>query len=324
MKLIRSVVLAVFATIVLILPGRAQDWPARSVRIVVPFGAGGSTDTLTRLLSDKLQAKFHNTPFIVENRPGAGGNIAGAAVATSAPDGYTFLMASPGILSYNKALYKRMSFDPDRDFEPVALYALVPNVLVVNPAVPAKNVAELIAHAKANPNVLNYGAIGYGATSFLSAELFKSMAGVEIQHVIYNAQALSISDLISGRIQLVIDNLISFLPMIRSGQLRALGMSTKVRSPLLPELPTISESGLPGYEALSWIMLVAPTGTPQTVLSTLAAAIKDVTEVPEFRARLYELGTEPVSSTRAEARSFIKQESEKWGEVIARTGTKIE
>ena len=225
-----------------------------------PSPAGGATDVLTRLLCQRLATEF-NVPFIVENRGGAGGNVGGAAVASAPNDGYTFLMGAPGVLSYNKALYREMRFDPDRELDPVSLYARLPNVLVVNPQVPARDVGELVAYAKAHPNRLNYGAIGAGATSFLSAELFKSMAGMDIQFVSYSATTLSMTDLITGRIQLVIDNLISFLPVIRDGRVRALGISTAVRSPLLPELPTISEGGVPGYEASSWIMVAAPAGT---------------------------------------------------------------
>ena len=272
MMSIRSAVLAIVAAIAIATPGHAAEWPTRLVRFIVPFTAGGATDVLTRLLCQRLSTEL-NVPFIVENRGGAGGNVGGAAVASAPNDGYTFLMGAPGVLSYNKALYREMRFDPDRELEPVSLFARLPNVLVVNPDVPARNVAELVAYAKTNPNKLNYGAIGAGATSFLSAELFKSMAGVDIQFVSYSATTLSLTDLITGRIQLVIDNLISFLPVIRDGRVRALGMSTAVRSPLLPELPTISEGGVPGYEASSWIMVAAPAGTPQTVTQSLAAAI---------------------------------------------------
>jgi len=233
-------------------------------------------------------------------------------------------MGAPGVLSYNKALYREMRFDPDRELEPVSLYARLPNVLVVNPQVPARDVGELVAYAKANPNKLNYGAIGAGATSFLSAELFKSMAGVDIQFVSYSATTLSLTDLITGRIQLVIDNLISFLPVIRDGRVRALGMSTAVRSPLLPELPTISEGGVPGYEASSWIMVAAPAGTPQTFTQSLADAIRRITDAPEFRARIAELGAEPVAGTPTEAKAFVKEEAAKWQRVIVKTGARVE
>jgi tripartite-type tricarboxylate transporter receptor subunit TctC len=304
-------------------PACAADWPTRAVRIVVPFPAGGATDVLTRLLCQRLATEL-NAPFIVENRGGAGGNIGGAVVAGSSNDGYTFLMGAPGVLAYNKALYRDSQFDPDRTLEPVALYARIPNVLVVNASVPARDVTQLVAYAKANPNKLNYGAIGYGATSFLSAELFKSMAGVDIQFVSYSATTLSLTDLISGRIQMVIDNLISFLPIIRDGRVRALGMGTAVRSPLLPSLPTISEAGLPGYEASSWIMLAAPAGTPQSIIGSLAAATKRITDEPDFKARIAELGAEAAVGTPAEARAFIKDESAKWQGVIAKTGAKLD
>ena len=186
------------------------------------------------------------------------------------------------------------------------------------------NVAELVAYAKANPNKLNYGAIGAGATSFLSAELFKSMAGVDIQFVSYSATTLSLTDLITGRIQLVIDNLISFLPVIRDGRVRALGVSTAVRSPLLPELPTISEGGVPGYEASSWIMVAAPAGTPQNVTQSLAVAIKRIADAPDFRARIAELGAEPVAGTPAQAKAFVEEEAAKWQQVIAKTGVRVD
>ncbi len=304
-------------------PARAQEWPVRLVRFVVPFPAGGATDVLTRVLCERLAAHF-NVPFIVENRGGAGGNVGGAVVAGAPPDGYTFLMGAPGLLSYNKALYREMRFDPDQALEPVALYARLPNVLVVNQDVPARDVAGLVAYAKANPNKLNYGAIGLGATSYLSAELFKSMAGVDIQFVSYSATSLSLTDLITGRIQMVIDNLTSFLPVIRDGRVRALGISTAERSPLLPELPTISEAGVPGYEASSWIMVAAPSGTPSGITAAMAAAMKKIVEDPGFRSRIAELGAEPAVGTPPEARKFVKLEAAKWQGVIAKTGARLD
>jgi tripartite-type tricarboxylate transporter receptor subunit TctC len=233
-------------------------------------------------------------------------------------------MGAPGVLAYNKALYRDLRFDPDRELEPVALYARIPNVLIVNASVPAQNVAELIALAKADPNKLNYGAIGFGATSFLSAELFKSMAGVDIQYVSYSATTASLTDLITGRIQMVIDNLTSFLPIIRDGRVRALGISTAVRSPLLPDLPTISEAGLSGYEASSWIMLAAPAGTPQSIIATLAGRMKQITDAPDFRRRIAELGAEAAVESGEQARAFIKDEEAKWQGVIAKTGAKLD
>ncbi|HEY6254526.1 MAG TPA: tripartite tricarboxylate transporter substrate-binding protein [Xanthobacteraceae bacterium] len=315
--------MAIVLAVAMATPVGAAEWPTRAVRVVVPFAAGGATDVLTRLLCQRLAAQL-NVPFIVENRGGAGGNIGGAVVAGSPNDGYTFLMGAPGVLTYNKALYRDSQFDPDRELEPVALYARIPNVLVINASVPARDVAELVTYAKANPNKLNYGAIGVGATSFLSAELFKSMAGVDIQFVSYSATTQSLTDLITGRIQMVIDNLTSFLPIIRDGQVRALGMGTAARSPLFPSLPTIGEAGLPGYEASSWIMLAAPEGTPPGIIAALAEATKRITDDPDFSARIAELGAEAAVGTPSQARAFIKDESIKWQRVITKTGAKLD
>jgi tripartite-type tricarboxylate transporter receptor subunit TctC len=322
-RLLAPMLLAIVAALAMTAPSCSADWPARPVRIVVPFAAGGATDVLTRLLCEGLTAQL-KAPFIVENRGGAGGNMGGALVAGSSNDGYTFLMGAPGVLAYNKALYRDSRFDPDRELEPVALYARIPNVLVVNASVPAQDVAELVAYAKANPNRLNYGAIGFGATSFLSAELFKSMAGVDIQFVSYSATTQSLTDLITGRIQMVIDNLTSFLPIIRDGRVRALGMGTATRSPLFPTLPTISEAGLAGYEASSWIMLAAPVGTPKSIMTALAEATKQITDDPGFRGRIAELGAEAAAGTSTEARAFIKTEEAKWQGMITRTGAKLD
>jgi tripartite-type tricarboxylate transporter receptor subunit TctC len=315
--------LAVFLLIATASASRAAEWPTRLVRVVVPFAAGGATDVLTRVLCQRLAVDL-NVPFVVENRGGAGGNMGGAVVASAPNDGSTFLMGAPGVLAYNKALYREMRFDPDRELEPVALYARIPNVLVVSPDLPVQDVAGLVAYAKANPNKLNYGAIGLGATSYLSAELFKAMAGVDIQFVSYSATTLSLTDLITGRIQMVIDNLTSFLPVIKDGRVRALGMSTAARSPLLPELPTISEAGVPGYEASSWIMLVAPAGTPASVTSALAQAMKAIADEPDFRARIAELGAEAAVGTPEEARVFLQSEATKWQGVIKKTGAKLD
>jgi tripartite-type tricarboxylate transporter receptor subunit TctC len=317
--------LLAFATfLALALPAQAQEWPTvRPVRFIAPFGAGGATDVLTRVLAQRLTVELGN-PFIVENRGGAGGNIGAAAVAQAAPDGYTLLMGGPGAMSYNKALYEHMSFDPDKDLEPVSLYARIPNVLVINPDLPAKNVGEFVAYAKARPGQLNFGSIGVGATSFLSAELFKSMAGLDIQHVAYSSQPLSLADLMTGRIQMVIDNLPTFLPVIQEGKVRALGVSTAARSPLLLEVPSISEAGVPGYEASSWIMVAAPAGTPATIINKLVMAMKKIAAMPEFRMRVAELGAEPVAGTPDEARAFIKQETAKWGAIIVKTGARAD
>ncbi|HMJ99769.1 MAG TPA: tripartite tricarboxylate transporter substrate binding protein [Reyranella sp.] len=211
----------------------AQEWPSKPLHFIVPFAAGGSTDVLTRLLCEQLTIEL-KTPCVVENKGGAGGNLGGAAVAAAPADGYTFLVSAPGVLAYNKILYREMAFDPDKDLDPICLYAFQPNVLVVNPALPVKSVAELIAYAKAHPHQLNYASGGVGSTSHVAGELFKTMAGLEWQHVPYRGTGPSLVDLLAGQVQFTIDNLPAILPHIKSGALRALAISTDKRVPQLP------------------------------------------------------------------------------------------
>lgn len=301
----------------------AQDWPSKPVRFVVPFTAGGSTDVLTRLLCDQLAIEL-KVPCIVENKGGAGGNVGGQAVATAPPDGYTFLVSAPGVLAYNKILYREMAFDPDRDLDPICLYAFQPNVLVVHPSLPMKSVGELIAYAKANPRTLNYASGGVGSTSHVAGELFRTMAGLEWQHVPYRGTGASLVDLLAGQVQLTIDNLPAILPHIKTGALRAPAISTDKRVPQLPDLPTIAEAGLPGYAAISWQMVAAPMGTPRPILDRMATTISKLTNDPAFRARVADAGAEPAGGTVDEARAFVKQETVKWREVVLKSGAKAD
>jgi tripartite-type tricarboxylate transporter receptor subunit TctC len=320
MRLLASVI---FALVALATNAFAQEWPSRPIRFVVPFPAGGATDALTRLLCERLTAEL-KAPCIVENRGGAGGNIGGAAVAASPPDGYSWLVSAPGVLAYNKSLYGDMPFDPDKELDPICLYAFQPNVLVVHPSLPVTSVAALIAYAKANPGKLSYGSGGVGSTSHIATELFKTMAGVEMQHVPYRGTAPELVDLIAGRVQLVLDNLPAILPHIRSGALRALAISTATRSPALPDLPTLAEAGVTGYAASSWQMVAAPTGTPPAILEKMATTIDKVLTEPAFRARIAEIGAEPAGSTVAEARAFVQSEAVKWRAVVLKSGAKVE
>lgn len=320
MKHLATFLLAVMASAA---SATAQQWPSKPVHFVVPFAAGGATDVLTRMLCEELATEL-KTPCVVENKGGAGGNLGGAAVATAAPDGYTFLVSAPGVLAYNKILYREMSFDPDKDLDPICLFAFQPNVLVVNPSLPAKDVTELIAYVKANPLKLFYASAGVGSTSHVAGELFKTMAGVQWQHVPYRGTGASLVDLLSNQVQVTIDNLPAILPHIRSGGLRALAISMDTRSPQLPDLPTIAESGLPGYAAISWQMVVAPAGTPRPILDRMAAAITKVAGDPAFRAKIAGVGAEAVGSTVDEARAFVKQETVKWREVVLKSGAKAD
>ena len=320
MKLFTSLVLAV-AT--LATGAAAQDWPNKPIHFVVPFASGGATDVLTRLLCEELTVEL-KVPCVVDNKGGAGGNLGGAVVAAAAPDGYTFLVSAPGVLAYNKILYREMPFDPDKDLDPICLFAFQPNVLVVNPTLPVNSVAELIAYAKANPLKLFYASAGVGSTSHVAGELFKTMAGVQWQHVPYRGTGPSLVDLMSNQVQLTIDNLPAILPHIRSGALRGLAISMETRSPQLPDLPTIAESGLQGYAAVSWQMVAAPTGTPRPILDRMAAAITKISVEPAFRAKMAAVGAEAVGSTVDEARAFVKQETVKWREVVLRSGAKAD
>ena len=301
----------------------AQEWPSKPIRFVVPFAAGGSTDVLTRLLCEQLTVEL-KTPCVVENKGGAGGNVGGAAVAAAPADGYTFLVSAPGVLAYNKILYREMAFDPDKDLDPICLYAFQPNVLVVHPSLPVTSVAELIAYAKANPRKLNYASGGVGSTSHVAGELFKTMAGLDWQHVPYRGTGPSLVDLLAGQVQLTIDNLPAILPHIKSGALRALAISTDKRVPQLPDLPTIAEAGLPGYAAISWQMVAVPSGTPRPILDRMAATISKLTADPAFRTRVIDAGAEPAGGTVDEARAFVKQEAVKWREVVLKSGAKAD
>jgi tripartite-type tricarboxylate transporter receptor subunit TctC len=301
----------------------AQEWPSKPIKFVVPFATGGATDVLTRLLCEQLTVEL-KASCVVENKGGAGGNLGGAAVASAPPDGYTFLVSAPGVLAYNKILYRDMPFDPDKELDPFCLYAFQPNVLVVNPTLPVKSVAELIAYAKANPRKLNYASGGVGSTSHVAGELFRTMAGLEWQHVPYRGTGPSLVDLLAGQVQLTIDNLPAILPHIKTGALRALAISTATRWPALPDLPTISEAGLPGYAAISWQMVAAPTGTPRPILDRMAATITKAANDPAFKAKVAETGAATAGGTVDEARRFVKEEAVKWREVVIKSGAKAD
>src|SRR5438552_13835540 len=242
----------------------AQTYPTRPIRLVVPFPAGGTTDILAREVGQRLSMTL-GQPVVIDNRPGAAGNIGADLVAKSAPDGYTLLMGTVGTHAINASLYAKMPYDHVKDFAPIILVAGVPNVLVVNPSLPVNSVQELIAYAKANPGKLNFASSGPGTSIHLSGELFKVMAGVQMTHVPYKGSAPALQDLLGGQVQLMFDNLPPSLPHIKAGKLRALAVTSVARSPALPDVPTIAESGLPGFEASSWFGILVPAGTPSAI-----------------------------------------------------------
>ena len=304
-------------------PAQAQDYPTKPVRFVVPFAPGGTTDVLARLLGEKLSASL-GQQFVIDNQAGAGGNIGTAQVAKAEPDGYTILMGTVGTHAINQSIYPRLPFDPIKDFAPVTLVATVPNVLVVNPEVPVHSVAELIALAKEKPGELNFASSGNGSSIHLSGELFKSMTGVDMVHVPYKGSGPAVVDLLGGQVEMMFDNLPSSAPHIKAGTLRPLGVTSKERSPTLPDVPTIAEAGVPGYEALSWFGVLVPAGTPDAVVTRLQQEIAKILADPAMRERFAELGAVPVGDTPAEFAAFIGTETAKWADVVQKAGITLE
>jgi tripartite-type tricarboxylate transporter receptor subunit TctC len=305
-------------------------WPTKPVRIVVPFAAGGTTDILARALAPELQRAF-GQPFVVDNKPGAGGNSGSAEVAKAAPDGHTLLMGTVGTHAINASLYARMPYDPVRDFVPITLVAGVPNVLVVNPANAQRNgidgVPGLIRYAKANPGKLNVASSGNGTSIHLAAELFKSMTGTFMLHLPYGGSGPALIDLIAGNTDLMFDNLPSSLPHIRSGKLRALAVTSSVRSAALPDVPTVEEAGGPalkGYEATSWFGLLAPAGTPMDVVNRVQAETAKALASPAIKERLTAQGAIPGGNTSAEFARHIADETAKWARVVKASGAKVD
>ena len=302
---------------------QTADYPNRPVRIVVPFAAGGSTDVVARVLADKLAQELKQS-FVVDNRAGAGGNIGADAVAKAAPDGYTLLMATTGIMAINEYLYKNMSYRPARDLMPVSYTSLISNILVVAPSVPANNVAELIALAKKSPGTLSFASSGAGSSTHLSGELFKYMSGTSIFHVPYRGSAPALTDVMAGQVTMVFDNAPSSIPFIKDGKLKALGVTGKQRLPGLPQVPTIDEAGVSGYESLSWSGIVAPANTPAPIVLKLNQAIDRILKMEDVRQRLAGLGVEPVGGAPEVFARHIKAESDKWGKLIKAANIVVE
>lgn len=302
---------------------QSTDYPQRAVRIVVPFAAGGSTDVVARVLAAKLAEEFKQ-PFVVDNRAGASGNIGADLVAKALPDGYTLLMATTGILSINEFLYKSMSYRPARDLVPVSYTSLISNILVVAPSVPASNVGELIALAKSTPGALSFASSGPGSSTHLSGELFKAMTGTDIFHVPYRGSAMALTDLVAGQVSMLFDNAPSSMPFVQSGKLKALAVTSKKRLPNLPNVPTLNEAGVTGYESLSWSGIVAPAGTPNAVVQKLNKAIDRILKTEDVRQRFEALGVEPVGGPPEAFTRQITTEAEKWSKVIKSAGIVLE
>lgn len=300
-----------------------QNWPSQPIHIVVTFTPGGAPDTLARILSEKLQTTLGVT-ITVDNKPGAGGNIGADFVAKSKPDGYTLLLGTVGTQTINPYLYQNIPYNADKDFTPISFLAATPNLLVVNNQVPAKNISELIAYAKSKPGELTFGSSGSGTSIHLSGELFKVMAGVDMTHIPYKGRASSIPDLIGGRITMIFDNMPSALPLVKEGNIRAIAVTSLKRSPAAPEIPTISESGLEGFNATSWFALLGPANLPKAILDKLNAETNRILDTPEIKERLLKLGLETNTGSPDQLNSFMKEESKKWSEVVKKSGAKAD
>ncbi len=301
----------------------AQGYPVKPIRFVVPYVPGGNTDILSRLLGQKLNEAWRQQ-VIIDNRPGAAGTVGAELVARAPADGYTIIMGTFGNIIVANSLYKSLKYDPLKDFAPVALVSLPPGILVEHPAVPAQNVRELIAYAKLNPGRLNYGSPGTGAWNHLFFELFNASAGVAIVHVPYKGIAPAVIDLLGGQVQLAISAFPTALPHVKSGKLRALAVTSIKRSGLMADVPTIAESGLPGYEAAGWFGVLAPAGTPPSVVTKLNTEINRILELPEVKASLASDGAEPAGGSPAQMADSARAASIKWGKIIRELNIRTE
>ncbi|MBR1197471.1 tripartite tricarboxylate transporter substrate binding protein [Bradyrhizobium sp. AUGA SZCCT0240] len=318
----RRALLVAFSAFLFGGPAAAQDYPSRPVKIVVPFPAGGSNDIIARIVAQKLGERTSQT-FLIENRAGAGGNIGADAVATSEPDGHTLLLTAPPPLTINAALYKSLPYDPAKAFAPVALVASVPIVLMVHPSVEARNVGELIALAKAKPGTINFGSSGNGSTNHLAGELLKSMTGINIVHLPYRGAAPAMNDLIAGHIPMMFDNIPAVLPQVQAKTIRAIAVAGATRASALPDVPTVAESGVPGFEASAWFGLVAPAKTPAPVLAKLQSEVDAILKMPDVQKRFTELGAETADISGAAFGQFLTDETTKWTKIIQSSGATV-
>jgi tripartite-type tricarboxylate transporter receptor subunit TctC len=322
-RITHRLTIVVLALLALTAQGAAQNYPERVVRIVNPYPPGGSVDVMARILAQKLSDNL-GQQFIVENRAGGGGNTGSDFVAKAEPDGYTLLFTAPGPLTVNQTLYSKLAFDPARDFAPIALFATAPIVLIVNPAVPANDVRELIALAKKEPGKINFASAGNGTTNHLSGELFKSMAQIDIVHVPYRGAGPAMNDLVGGHVQMFFDLMPVVLPQIAAGKVRALANAGARRPAALPNVPTVAEQGLAGFDASSWYGLVAPAKTPEPVLVKLRDEVAKALKAPDMVARIHELGSEPGTAFGKDFGTFMAAETRKWADVIRTSGAKAD
>ena len=301
----------------------SQLWPARAVRLIVPFATGGPTDLIARVVAQKMSADL-NVPFVVENRSGASGVIGTDAAAKAAPDGYTILIGSPGTMAINPALIKNLPYDPAGDFVALSHIASFPQLLAVHSSLPARSVQELVALAKSRPGGILYASSGVGSTSHLMGEYFANQAGVRLTHVPYRGGSLPVQALLSGEVMMTFDGLPAFASHLQSGRIRVLGVTTARRSPNLPAVSSVAESGVPGFNLFSWVLFVTAKGVPSEVADRMSAEIARAVASPEMRARFAEVGADPVGTTGAGATQFLRVELAKWKQIVEASGAKTD
>ncbi|HET9025440.1 MAG TPA: tripartite tricarboxylate transporter substrate binding protein [Burkholderiaceae bacterium] len=300
-----------------------DDYPDKPVRLVVPFPPGGGADNLARAIMPRVSHAL-GKPIVIDNRPGAGGNVGAELVAGSPPDGYTLLYGTNGTHSINQTLYQNLRFDPIKDFAPVSRMTEIAAMLVVNPQLPVLTTTQLIRYAKANPGKVNFASAGNGTTSHLSGELFKTMTGLDIVHIPYRGGGAAVTDLISGQVQMMIDVMPNVYPLAKEGRIRGIAVSTAVRFPGAPELPTIAESGVPGFESSAWDGVLAPAGTPEAIVGKLNAAIRAALADPELIDALKSRGARPVAGTSDDFARHIVESTKKWAQVVKASGARID
>jgi len=302
---------------------QAQGYPARPVTVVVPFATGSASDVFTRVVLDHMASRG-SFRFIVENKPAAGGNVGTLQVAKAAPDGYTLVMSSSGPLAANKILVKNLGYDPEKDFEPIAMFAVVPNVIVVSTKLPIKSVSELVAYAKTKPNELNYGSVGIGSSQHLAGAYFEQVTGVRMMHVPYRVTSQMVTDMISGQVQLGFQLLPNVKGMIDGGQVRPIAVAASTRLAALPDVPTTKEAGLSGYESAAWFAFLAPKGTPRAAIDKFHAELSTSMADPVVSARLSDRGAEPVVTKPEDLGRFISAEIVKWRDIITKAGITLD
>ena len=300
----------------------SANFPDKPIKIVVTFTTGGAPDILARLIGERLTAAW-GQPVIVDNKPGAGGNLGADFVAKAPPDGYTIVVGTVGTHSINGALYSKMPYDMVKDFTPITLLATTPNMLVINNDVPAKNLKDFIALGK-KEGKMTFASSGSGTSIHVSGELFKTMTGIDMVHIPYKGRATAIPDLLGGRVTMMFDNMPSSLALVREGKLRALGVTSSMRSPAAPDIPTIAESGLPGFDAVSWFALFAPANTPKPIIDKLQTEVRKILKTPDISKRLADNGLDPVGGTPDELAAYQKSEISKWAKVVKDSGAKVD